>query len=349
MGLISLRCPSCNGDIKLDNANEFGYCLYCGNKVVLIDSLSSNKEERNSDNFSELGMNAFTDGNYKVAEGYFFRVLEIKPNDYNAIFYLGLSAGYQSTLAKPRLTEAINGARRALHHFTNNDLQNKQQLIGCVFVSQLLLLEESFFSLAMKHYNEFKHLQSATDDLWTHLLYLNDGLVEMEELLPNDFSNRTVIETYISLYETHVSCIVEINKWRTYKNINDCTVDYRINESTRNEMNLLYDKRVEFIKNYNSDYIPVAIHRTDKKNDNKNKEGCYIATAIYGSYNAKEVMILRNFRDNELSKNIIGRLFIKIYYKVSPTLSKKLYKTNVVTILIRKILDKIVEKINIEH
>lgn len=41
------------------------------------------------------------------------------------------------------------------------------------------------------------------------------------------------------------------------------------------------------------------------------KEGCYIATCVYGSYDAPEVLVLRDFRDNELSKNIFGRLFIK--------------------------------------
>ncbi|MFN3916993.1 MAG: CFI-box-CTERM domain-containing protein [Flavobacteriales bacterium] len=45
---------------------------------------------------------------------------------------------------------------------------------------------------------------------------------------------------------------------------------------------------------------------------------CYVATMVYGSYDAPEVMVLRQFRDNFLQKFYFGRLFIQIYYKYSP-------------------------------
>lgn len=50
--------------------------------------------------------------------------------------------------------------------------------------------------------------------------------------------------------------------------------------------------------------------------------GCYIATAVYGSYDCPEVWVLRRFRDHSLAKNLLGRLFIKLYYSISPTLVK---------------------------
>jgi hypothetical protein len=45
---------------------------------------------------------------------------------------------------------------------------------------------------------------------------------------------------------------------------------------------------------------------------------CYVATMVYGSYDAPEVLVLRHFRDNFLQKFYFGRLFIKTYYKYSP-------------------------------
>ncbi|MBQ7010087.1 MAG: DUF2726 domain-containing protein [Clostridia bacterium] len=52
------------------------------------------------------------------------------------------------------------------------------------------------------------------------------------------------------------------------------------------------------------------------------KKGCYIATCVYGSYDCPEVWVLRRFRDNVLSNSWYGRLFIKIYYFLSPAVVK---------------------------
>ena len=53
-----------------------------------------------------------------------------------------------------------------------------------------------------------------------------------------------------------------------------------------------------------------------------NDQGCYVATAVYGSYDCPEVWTLRRFRDNVLAKTWYGRLFIRLYYAVSPTAVK---------------------------
>ena len=46
--------------------------------------------------------------------------------------------------------------------------------------------------------------------------------------------------------------------------------------------------------------------------------GCYVATAVYGSYDCPEVWTLRRYRDSVLAATWYGRLFIKTYYLVSP-------------------------------
>ena len=47
---------------------------------------------------------------------------------------------------------------------------------------------------------------------------------------------------------------------------------------------------------------------------------CYVATAVYGSYDCPQVWTLRRFRDNELAKTWFGRAFIHTYYAISPTI-----------------------------
>lgn len=48
------------------------------------------------------------------------------------------------------------------------------------------------------------------------------------------------------------------------------------------------------------------------------QSGCYIATAVYGSYDCEEVWVLRRWRDSVLAHSTAGRAFIRLYYATSP-------------------------------
>ena len=52
-----------------------------------------------------------------------------------------------------------------------------------------------------------------------------------------------------------------------------------------------------------------------------NQSMCFIATATYGNSLAPEVVFFRSWRDTHLNKNILGKIFIKLYYRCSPPLA----------------------------
>jgi hypothetical protein len=73
------------------------------------------------------------------------------------------------------------------------------------------------------------------------------------------------------------------------------------------------------------------------------KGGCYIATMAYGNYEHPQVLELRKFRDKFLGNTIIGRIFIKLYYKYSPRLVKRLQNKQGINLIIRKGLDQCIK------
>ncbi len=74
----------------------------------------------------------------------------------------------------------------------------------------------------------------------------------------------------------------------------------------------------------------------------KKKNGCYVATCVYGSYDCPEVRVLRRYRDNTLDNNFLGRLFVKVYYALSPTLVKLFGKQKWFVGACKVVLNKIV-------
>lgn len=73
--------------------------------------------------------------------------------------------------------------------------------------------------------------------------------------------------------------------------------------------------------------------------------GCYIATAVYGSYDCAEVWTLRRFRDNCLRQTWLGRSFIRVYYAISPTVVRLFGKQAWFNRLWRGVLDSFVDKL----
>jgi len=59
-----------------------------------------------------------------------------------------------------------------------------------------------------------------------------------------------------------------------------------------------------------------------KANFDGSGSGCCVATAAYGTPMAEEIRILREFRDEYLLTNTMGRALVDVYYKVSPPMAK---------------------------
>lgn len=72
------------------------------------------------------------------------------------------------------------------------------------------------------------------------------------------------------------------------------------------------------------------------------ESNCFIATMVYGSCDAPEVIVLRKFRDDVLLQSQVGRVFVKLYYRYSPLIVKSTEHFTVFHTLFRSILNPLV-------
>ena len=96
------------------------------------------------------------------------------------------------------------------------------------------------------------------------------------------------------------------------------------------------------------DYIAFMLCCED--DDDDSSDGCYIATAVYGTYDCPELWVLRRFRDYGLRKSIIGTAligtaFVQFYYAVSPRLVRRFRNAERINRVSKSVLDLLVRQL----
>ena len=85
-----------------------------------------------------------------------------------------------------------------------------------------------------------------------------------------------------------------------------------------------------------------------EKTKGESYAGCYVATAVYGSYDCPQVWTLRRYRDYSLAETWRGRAFIKAYYAISPAIVRLFGNTGWFKALLRGRLDRMVRDLQAE-
>lgn len=147
----------------------------------------------------------------------------------------------------------------------------------------------------------------------------NQGVISREELLKR-------IRQAKSLY----SDCQRLSSGANWVNQQFLVVDYpkRLNELT------LFEQNIDKFTNRG----PGSLSQSPPKSSG----GCYIATAVYGSYDDPSVLVLRRFRDEKLQPSALGRAFIRTYYAISPSLSRHFSSMQWLNRASKRVLDRLV-------
>ncbi len=133
------------------------------------------------------------------------------------------------------------------------------------------------------------------------------------------------------VYTTQVGAAVGGNRWQ--KDILNKTKNAFITELK------------QIAEKHDDAYIQELI---TKMNGQQTAGGCYVATAVYGSYDCPQVWTLRRYRDDTLAETWYGRAFIRTYYAISPTLVKCFGHTEWFKKMWKGKLDRMVANLNAE-
>lgn len=338
-----LTCEMCGGTDLIKQDGVF-ICQNCGMKysveeakkmmiegTVEVQGTIKIDNSKELDNYISLAKIALegndSDGVIKNAG----KILELDSNRYEGYYFMAKTAGWDSTLKDPKLDKAIAYAKRAIAQAQNkeeiaSDIYNslKAQIFGLLRNAVGLPSESgAYVWRIMKEWiNVIVSIPSLPVDLIKEEYSEIKKLSTCKKNIPNtsSFEDRlpVFVKSGITLYNNSVPYHVMLLQLLPADVVKKCGLETEIQSNTSQE----------------------------STSNSKDSGGCYVATAVYGSYDCPEVWTLRRYRDNTLAETWHGRAFIRTYYAVSPTLVKWFGHTEWFKKMWKGTLDRMVSRLN---
>ena len=155
-----LKCEMC-GSTDLIKQDGVFVCQSCGIKysveeakkmmvegVVQVEGTVKIDNTDNAKRYKDMAIQAYGSGNTSEAYQYFLKVLELVPTDYLSTFYKGMCQGWETSLARPRVGEAV----AAYHQAESYIPQEIAQTVKVTFIKELIRLMSAWFQKAQDNF-----------------------------------------------------------------------------------------------------------------------------------------------------------------------------------------------------
>lgn len=306
MPLVNAKCTNCGANLKVDSNKDAAICEFCGSAFIVEKAINNYnitnnnnihanvvniyevKESHKHKNLYQAARRAKDANDFETAEKFYKKILEKDPVSWEAYFF----AEY-CTLSHPAWAPYRQGVDHlveqvpsvlGLIHDNVNDKQRQINAVNIIIESTLGYIDA--YVDTMRGYYNCREARNSV------------GQKNDPELI------RDLREYFSTDYQVISSALQSISK-NTQK-------IFGINSEITEHVCITVDASLLHLDECNNLYLENEYH----------SGGCYIATCVYGSYNCPQVWTLRRFRDNMLSATWYGKLFIQVYYKISPTLVK---------------------------
>lgn len=371
MANVKSKCPNC-GEISEIESSEFNVvCFFCGvpympkegidnfnNHIARsIDIDTVNVHSENIKNYAMLGLSSLKEKNAEKCGFYADDILKRNPSSPEGLLLKAyfVSNNYSKEDGIKYFFQAINNCedKNLLKTIFNafNECILDYSIDNFSFLFEKILFEgvNKFFSL-------FQYSLSVFFNKYDSL----EAKFELFNVTLNDYQNCKLLSQFddIKVVSNKESNILLVNNSLLLLVKNDVIVSaISLSDITNKEVGKYYNKSQENKYSYYFYIGETNMIEFTFINENKELEqflndkgftvelvkgGCYVATCVYGSYSTQEVFTLRRFRDKALKSNIFGRIFVKLYYFISPLLVKLFGKTKWFNKINKKILDRFV-------
>lgn len=312
MGTDTERCSVCSADMEKLEGQEVALCPKCS---VEMASNTENKEEIGEETSLEieeilvLAQAAKNKNQNNVAYDHYVSILELNPNHVDAIYGKACILARQCSLTNFNLQMVIQEFERVTTLIVK---ETQAQMVNDIAKELTYICYDMYNSV----YKKF----SAAISKDSYLDYVNKmkmvlkGFDLVVSLRPNDVEilkkKLVITKAFAKKFESEL--------------YNDSYTLPTIILNSANQSISSMDARIKQLQQAGTQKVDGS---------------CYIATKVYGSYDAQQVRILRDFRDNYLLKRKWGSVFVKIYYAFGPFMAKRIAKDSIVSSGVRKLLD----------
>ncbi len=134
MGFIALKCPNCAGDINFDMDRNFGFCNYCGTKLMRDDVVTANLNINNDTEIRsclELAKESILSGKIKKCMEYVEKARTLDNSTADS-FYLLAACKKMNSEESSNYIERAKSASHSLDVFTMSDYE-KFELVPFTF------------------------------------------------------------------------------------------------------------------------------------------------------------------------------------------------------------------------
>ena len=348
MAFVPAKCTQCGANITVDDSKDAAICEFCGTAFVtekVINNYQMNITNNNIfygasvtvsgpnvDNLYKAARTFRKNCNMSEALKYYNMILPEDPTSWEAFFYCTYCKVAESY--KHEIREAAQCIVICLDSVL--DMIDEREKTDELKIAALREVGSSCITLADSFHSFILNPEGVNLSITEIPNHVKEVAMTCINIAAISYMVGDKIEQRFPRLVSRLTDVC-VNAWKQGVAIHqDCNRHLPNKQQGQQVINEYILK----IKRFEPEY-DVVISASEGQTG-----GCYVATAVYGSYDCPQVWTLRRFRDNTLAETWYGRAFIRTYYAISPTLVKWFGRTAWFKNLWKPILDRLVKNLN---